>query len=695
MFIKIAHPVLRISTLCAVFFVLIVTFLSYQTKDATIPPGTQGQFVVTRTALTQDDGLKLIEAQAKDLHVNIYKRGYNPDDETAPGWYFSFIGNKEDHAVNMGEGRYPAFDPKRTPAIYSGGEVGKQGLIGTYSTTATPEETRILLSKLLQGGIQTEVITESELQMFLGGVLTTSSGPILIALVLALTLSVFYTATYNLKANGIKYLHGYSATRTAASELFQFARFYAVSSLISLTAAIATLFIYNGLNQFVPFMRWVVPALVILFVFMLLTYITALAVLPRPDPIRLLKGKKPLLPLAFAAGFTQVVGLMLIYAVATTSWTTNAALLADEQSYGKWAPEAHSVTLQINMRTLDDRDSQNIAPEARQVFRDFLPTYENLNAQGTAVLSIHPRQNPSQTETRGLSRYNPDSGNSLIVNNQFLKRNPILDESGERILAFPERQNHIHLLIPSSAKEETSRIVDEYKNLNWRRWELGTSMPQLQPLDVSVTYTQVNQEVFNYGDSGEMKVWTQKDPVIAVVTRAADVFSGWYLLTVAANSGHVTFTDSNAIDASAKASGLDKHLVALSSSSVKALEQLESRKAEATMHATNIVVSSLVLMLSVAIMAAIYIDRNKLAVFLKHVHGWSFIKTHGYYILISTMAGALALLLITNLISEVARTEKATALAIGTFVLAASATGIIAAVRADEKRTRGDFVKRS
>lgn len=695
MFIKVAHPVLRITTLCALLFILVVTFLSYQTKDASIPPGTQGQFVITRTTVTPPDALKLLEAQAEELQVNIYKRGYNPDDSAAPPWYFSFVGNPESHRNNMGELDYPAFNPGVTPSVYHGIDVAEQGIIGTYSTTATPEETRSLLHSLLQGGIQSELITASELQIFLQGVLTTSSTPILVALGLALTLSIFYTATYNLKANAIKYLHGHSPIRTAGSELAQFLRFYTFSSLIVLAATSSALVFYNGLNQFVPFMQWVVPAVIGLFGFMLLVYVTALTILPRPDAVQLLKGRKPLLPLTLAAGTTQVLGLMLIYAVVTASWTANVALQADEQNFDKWAPEAHSVTLQINLRTLDDRDPQNITPEVRRIFRDFLPTYETLNASGMAVLSIHPRQNPSQTSARGLSQYNPDSGNSLIVNNQFLQRNQVLNETGERILDLPSSNNHIDLLIPTSARAETSRIVEEYRNLNWHRWELGTPTPQLQPLDISVLYTQTDQEVFNYGDSGEMKEWTQKDPVIAVVNRASDVFSGWYLLTVAANSGHVTFTDSSSITALSADSGLDKHLVALSSSSVKALEQLEKRSAEASMNTTNIVVSSLVLMLSVMIMAAIYIDRNKLAVFLKYVHGWSFSRTHGYYVLVSTMGGAFSLLLITNLISETARVERSTALGLGALVLSLAAGGVLTAVYFDEKRTRGDFVKRS
>lgn len=695
MFIKVAHPVLRISTLCALLFILIVTFLSYQTKDVSVPPGTKGQFVITATTVTQPDALMLLEAQAKQLKVNVYKRGYNPDDVAAPAWYFSFVGNQESHKYNMGELKYPAFDPGLIPSVYPGHDIAKQGIIGSYSTTATPEETRSLLHSLSQSGIQSELITESELQIFLQGVLTTSSAPILIALALALTLSIFYTATYNLKANAVKYLHGHSVFRTALSELIQFVRFYIVSALVFLTAASFALLFYNGLNQFVSFMQWVVAAITGLLAFMILVYVTALASLPRPDALQLVKGRKPLLSLTLAAGATQVLGLMLIYAVVTTSWTANVALRADEQNLDKWAPEAQSVTLQINLRTLNDRDPQNMAPEVRQVFRGFLPTYESLNARGVAVLSIHPRQNPGQTAARGLSQYNPDTGNSLIVNNQYLQRNRVLNEAGERVVDLPVSRNHIDLLIPASARAETSRIVEEYKNLNWRLWELGTPTPKREPLDVSVLYTKTDQDMFNYGDSGEMKEWTQKDPVIAVVNRAEDVFSGWYLLTVAANSGHITFTDPAAITALSEDSGLDKHLVALSSSSVKAVEKLEKRRAAAAMNATNILVSSLVLMLSVAVMAAIYIARNKLAVFLKYVHGWSFVRTHGYYMLISTLGGALSILLITNVISEVTHIERLTALTLGALVLSIAVGGVIAAVYSDERRTRGDFVKRS
>lgn len=695
MFIKVAHPVLRISTICALLFVFIVTFLSYQAKDASIPPGTQGQFIITRTTVTQDDAIKLLGTWAKDLHINIYKRGYNPDDASAPPWYFAFIGNQDAHNNNMGKFGYPAFDPGLAPTVLLGGDLEAQGVIGTYSTTATSEQTRALLHSLLQAGIQSELITESELQIFLRGVLSTSSAPILIALALAVTLSIFYTATYNLKANAIKHLHGHSRIRTAASEVLQFVRFYVLSAMIFVSVSASLLVFYNGLNQIVPFMQWLLTAAAGLLGFMLLVCVIALAVLPNPDAVQLLKGKKPLLPLTLAAGSAQVIGLMLIFTVVTMSWTANLALRADEQSFDKWAPEAHSVTLQINLRTLDDRDPKNITPEVRQIFRDFLPTYETLNARGKAVLSIHPRQNPSQTAARGLSEYNPDSGNSLIVNNQFLQRNPILAEDGGRILDLPSRANHIDLLIPESARTETSRIVDEYKSLNWRLWELGTSAPQPKPLDISVRYTQTDQEVFNYGDSSEMKEWTQKDPVIAVVNRASDVFSGWYLLTVAANSGHITFTDAKSIADLAADSGLDKHLVSLSSSSVKALEQLEKRRAESAMHMTNMVISSLILALSVMIMAAIYIDRNKLAVFIKHVHGWSLLRTHSYYFIISTMVGAIAILLVTNLISDTMRIEKSTALCIGALVLLIASGGILAAVYFDEKRTRGDFVKRS
>ncbi|WP_458114329.1 hypothetical protein M1D88_09800 [Arthrobacter sp. R1-13] len=686
---------LRISIISAVIFAIVVVFLSYQMKDASIPPGTQGQFAVTRSSLTQPEAIAAIETAAQKLNINVYKRGTNPAQVSAAPWYFSFIGNSESHNKNMGVHGYPAFDPSRSPSTISGSEIGNQGVTGSYTTTAGGPVLKSLLVALDTAGIENEITSETALETFLRGVLTTSSAPILIALLLALGLSVFYTASYNRKSSGIKFLHGYGTVRRAAAELFAFSRLFFVAGLALSACTTVFLLLYNGLNQYFQFMAWLLASLGVIYIFMLLAYAAALIALPPLRIAQLLKGEKPLTQLGMAAGLTQAVSLVLVYAVATTAWTSYSTLTKDELSLERWAGEEHSVTMQINPYTLNDRDSKNIDPAVRQVFRDFLPTYTEMDSRGMAVLSVHPRQNPNQTEARGLSPYNPESGNSLIVNNTYLDRNAVLDESGGRIVALPKQRNHIELLVPSSAKSDTARIVNEFRNLNWHTWELGTPMGTLPPVDISVTYTKDGQDIFNYGDTADMKSWIQRDPVIAVVTEASDFFSGWYLLTVAANSGQITFTEPKELDNAVVASGLDKHLVGVSSSSIRALEELDKRKTEMAMHLVNIAVSFLVLLLSISILAAIYVDRNRVSVFLKHVHGWTYFRTHGFYVLINGMGGALALLVATNTISELARTERTLALLIGGILLVFALTGVMVAVQADEKKTRGDYVKRS
>ncbi|MFJ6456594.1 hypothetical protein [Paenarthrobacter sp. NPDC091669] len=692
---KFSHPVLRISVLAGLVFVFVVIFLSYQTKDSSIPVGTRGQFFITATTSVPGEAIQAIEQAAAVSGQNIYKQGTNPSETGAAPWYFSFVGNKLLHEQNMGANEYPSFDPATKPEVFVADLLIDQGVVGAYVTTADASELARIINVLNDAGIDTEVIRHSDAEIFLSGVFGTAAAPTLIALLLALSLSIVYASAHNRRSTAIQILHGYSVARTGVSEVLAFTRFFAIASFGLLFGATLFLTFYNGLNQYASFMAWLGVGLVAVFSFMTAIYILALIFQRAIDPLRLLKGDQSFRTLGVAAGVTQIASVVLVYAVATSSMASYVSLDADSVSVDRWAAERGSVTLQINPHTLNDRDPERIDPAVRKVFRDFGDTYNNLDRIGAAVLAIHPRKDASRPPAPGYSAYNPDTGNSLIVNNNYLARNQILSEEGDPVRQLPSLENGIHLLIPEGARAQTAKIVAEYQNLNWHKWELGVPSESYPPLDVSVVYTKDHQDVFNYGDTWDMKNWTQTDPVIAVVSPESDVFSGWYLLTVAANSGNVIFTDDAVFKAAAANSGLERHLVAVTAPALRAIDDLNKRTATMTLNATNVGVSLLVLFLAIGVLAAIYIDRNKRSIFLKYIHGWNFLRTHGFYLVVITMGSAVALLLSTNAVSGLLRADKLASLVLAGVVLCISLTGVAVAVSTYESKMRGENVKRT
>lgn len=665
----------RAAVAVSICIALLLAFQFTVTQDRSVPLGTRSSFTISGLPddATKAQALEAILASAQHESVNVYKVTVDPREVGTGRVLFSFVGNPAEHAALFPDDRYPAFDPRYSTTLLRFDAITTQDVRGLFVTTGDESAAHRLIADLREAGFEASTATEPSNFLAIRALNDSGAGPVALGAVLGLLLALGYSVTHQRKIFAVKAIHGFTDSRVLAGVLVPFSGFYWTSALLlGLAALIATL-VYNGGAQLGAFAATAASALVAVYVLAVAAQTVMVAAAPAKPDVRYLKGARPLAFLLVLALTVQVLVLGVGYSVLSSTARLYASTAADEAQSQTWLSASGVVSLRFGGYNTQ-RDFEEMTSSVGQLFRA-------QEASSRAILAFHSRA-PLQLQ----SGYGPDQGNSMIVNNVYLDLQEVRAVDGERIEGLAEEESRMYLLIPEHLRPLTETIEAEFRAFAEFQSSLAAAPAAIS---ISTLYTADGQTIFNYGSLSSMEQTTQPDPVIAVIPAASGVLSDDFYLG-ATTTANALFTDSDAVDAEIKARGLESHILSIDSVSDQALASIDERRGRMAAYAGGIVMILLVMVFSTGVLASIYCDRNKQSLFTKYVLGWTFLRTHGAYLL-ATLALSCAILVGCSVLGMVG---SATGYAVAVAALVLNLVAAVLLVRVYQMQFRGDFVRR-
>ncbi|MGG7508955.1 hypothetical protein [Plantibacter sp. YIM 135249] len=636
-------------------------FLAYQGIDEVTFNGASTAVVVQAIPqeATRAATIDAISRAAQEADVSIVKVTADPDDIDHSRIISTFARAKPDFAP---------FSTQLHTVIKPIAESATMDLRGIYLIDGSDAQGRDIAASLTSAGYSAQSESRSP-QSFVIGKL--SQNPALMTIgvagLLALILALVSASSQAQKRLAVKAVHGFSENVAILGETASVAREFCLwVGALGVLGTVALLFV-NSWNQFAGFVAFTLPAVAVLFLLTIGAAAISLYLLPAAKLPELLKGKRPVLYLALAAALVQcVTTISLLSAFTSASAQTQIAAKASAE-IDQWRASTDLLTL---------RFSPNVTERSYQALQStFLDLIRRLEPTGGIVLSAHP------SAIRN-SDYGAD-GNSIIVNNEFVRRQSILDSDGRPVEPVQESPGHLTLLIPEHLGTRTDEITETYRAEAGFQAELdGRSPPAV---DIEVILLRSGQSIFNF--SQDLTLPAQLDPVIAVIPAASGILSRDFYLAKATSGGVLVSDTSDAMNLLQNEGILDS-LASIDSAADFALDALQSLQSQLRGLRLSIAFTALVLLLSTTVLVAAYCQGHKQAIFSRFSNGWPFLSTHRWFI-VSTTAGT-SVVLLTSL--AFARTTGG--LMWATVILCCETILVLSLLRFAERRLHGDMIKR-
>lgn len=603
----------------------VIAFTYQETADNHFPIGTQTVFRVNEIApdKPKSEVINTIHSLAVSHELNIYKMTPDPEHIDGGRVLFVFLGDESTFIGDSETWEYPSFSRSFSTRLLPHTEITTQDIRGLYAASIDAESFAPLLNALERAGVSASLEPVPHSMIFANILFgETSSGPLLIAILLALFLAAAFYASRRHIVCSIRYIHGRNRFAAVLAEYWTTVRVFSSIILVCGAAAIAGLYIYNGLTQAVTYFSTLGLLLLGGAAAVLAGQTVTLLIMDRWATSEIIKGRKPLVFLATASVAAQIITLAISYPTISTGVHTATSIIRDARFDAHWLAARSFVTVRFS-GTNTPADFEAISARFGELARS-----EEQN--GRLVVSAPAAAGPQEAEG-----YGPYTGNSLVVNNRYLSEQNVLSSQGERIEKLPEKDGKMYVLIPRHLKAQVPAIVGEYRE--WavfqRSLDHSASTDPASP-EITVIETATGQEIFSYGSDSTQTQISKTDPVVAVVPARSGILSNNFYLS-AASTGSILFTDAAALKGALSDAKIEQQVSSIDSVSDRALVERNSRIVKATILTASLILFATMLLIVGIVLTRVYFDRNRQRLFVEGVHGRAFIAMHGEYLLVT------------------------------------------------------------
>jgi len=291
----------------------------------------------------------------------------------------------------------------------------------------------------------------------------------------------------------------------------------------------------------------------------------------------------------------------------------------------------------------------------------------------------------------------PEGSDAMIVNNHYLERQVVHDAEGRRIAGLAGGKDAFTLLVPRSYDGDPqallARYVAYFKDFacTVRRADHAFSCNP----HGKIVVTERGQDLFTYSGTAFLPAEMQTqmfvhDPVIAVVPAVSGLISPMEYLSYSSRDD-VLFSDPAALSDGLRAQGSGGSFQGIDNAADAVTTSVALAQRQLTMDAFGLVLGWAVLVLSSAVMIALYCDRRKRPMFVELIHGYSFARRHWRYLAGSAVLSVLGIGLAGLAGGSLTRGRE---VVVATAFLTAQMVISLVAIRIYETRFRADFIKR-
>lgn len=456
---------------------------------------------------------------------------------------------------------------------------------------------------------------------------------------ISILISCSYMLVYRYKNFAVKKLFGSGNFKLILKFWLELIIDYLFVALFSYAALILFLYFYNRWAQIKTFLLIISAAELIVFV-IFSTLLFILTLLINFINIKLMiKNKKPLFVLSLINNVTKIIFCTVIFFLGILLSSNLIKIKNQIHNLKRW-----DFTKNYAFATFDlcapENSTEKQHWEAVDKFE--LKTYklhqlmkENNNLLMRPTDALISSESKIYYEQNHRKPWSPEM-NSIDINNNYLKQNPIYDENGKRVdLTDYENKYVMIILVPEKYKPVENEIIASYQEHCDFRSEFTA-----QKLSLKLIYVKNNQKYFSMNPLlAAEKNFEFVDPIAIVInncsiapdTASAYMTQGYYYFYIDnPNNPYESMNET------IKKLDMENNFITISS-----LYNFVGETIYSTMQLMNIYlilvgICTVPFFVSIFAIVANYIDRKKQILSIKYMNGYSFFKLH-YKIFLKTI----------------------------------------------------------
>jgi len=348
-------------------------------------------------------------------------------------------------------------------------------------------------------------------------------------------------------------------------------------------------------------------------------------------PIQLaeaVKGRARWMTLQIISWPATVVSIVVVLLILGSTASTMSQMVAASRADRSWKGVGGAVTLRFGSTTTA-ADFDSLADRFAALYRHFENDRKVVLAKPPTVREFRPRD------------HGPFSGNSLVVNPEYLDRNVVLDMQGHPVESATVDPGQLTLLIPAPQWNERKRILADFRE--WADFQLS-GQSQNTEAGIHAIQVQAAQEVFNYGANSFAFGSTQRGAVVAVLGGESDIVASDFYVTAASN-GALVFDDADELRAALVEFDLASHVASVDSAAGLALNKQADRFGVLIALSLNALIAIFAMLLTTGALTWSHLERTRPIWSARMMLGHSFFERHSAFLVVQAMSGAVALLL--------------------------------------------------
>lgn len=601
--------IIRIAYSIIIIYAALSAFILLQSLDNA---GVMGANRLVQVSGTNPSGSSLdvaamVKRVATDNSSNIAR---TIDDIANPGqkrFLYLEIGDEQAPTASWIKDGYPWFSAEAQTEVKPFSALGQTDARGYYAVYGNDQASAELVAGFRELGYEVagrDYYDQASMARWL------AAQPLGLSVIVVALLAALMTAAAvitNAKGYGVQRLQGSSFGKLLLRDAISGLRFLLPLIAVFGIGVVTFLSFYNGLHQFGPYLLIAGSIAAALTAILIIVHTVVLALLQFTSILESIKGKMPThgtLPMMYVARVPAVIVLLMAIAPAMVAFGQVASYQASQQA---WKSAGNAVYVGFNSN-IGGEEQNELAAKSGNWLRSLEPS-------GDMILT---HQDKLETLIGGVG------GDVLLVNNNYLKSQPVLDANGQRITDTPV--NEVTVLIPNSRPDggaDVTQAVTEWTAAVMERFSPGQPVPK-----VTSTPIRTNQTLFNYGNSNLPNTPVlMRDPVVLVINTESGAIPASDYMAYASQGGVVLKDQSRAIS-TASAAGITDFIIGYRPAALEAAAQYAELLANTRIHVFNVLASLGALIATGIGVALVYGRRNAQSIFAKFISGWTFIRTH-------------------------------------------------------------------
>lgn len=562
----------------------------------------------------------VVESVAAESQVGVAREV--PDLKNPEGVRHLYIaaGNRASSTGAWLDGGYPDFSRNIETRVHPISEIKYLDPRGAYHVFGPPEAVDVLVGEFGKLGLRVNVaypLSYATLTTdYSGDPLLWSLGVMALAVVTLTGASVLLRA----KAYAVLRLQGMSFTGILVRDLKQTAGFWLVSLAGVAAVTLSVLGLYNGCARLGLFASVAAGIATLLTLLVVVSHAAVLALTFKLGILSSLKGELPSRAAAISLYVVRVPALLLALSIAMSVASAGQNVLTREETSEAYRSVGDAVSIRL---------SGAFATRLDELDRKVGPWLRAADARGEIVVAGRGDLQVAAPDA------NLPAGEILIVNETYVRKQPVLDQDGRRYTpdagsAQDPRSRPVRVLIPESYAPHAKVITRAVSE----KLDPGLS----RNIPVETLGAKNGQQLFGYNtgalvyssvhSSNEDRSLV-RDPIVVVVPNGSNFLTNDAYATFATQEGVIFLDPEDVLDAMTS-EGLQPYVSSVSPVGQRVALELSDAIGDFRMQTFNLAIAMAVLLIAGVGICIIYSRKNAQAIFVRHISGWTFTATHRF-----------------------------------------------------------------